>query len=770
MKRIGLVFLVLLIAGCSITSGVSTVSTSTQGAASGETTSPAGDNSSITAQTPTATLYPTIQPQPLPEQLPEINIERLYQTLADISNIQAYSGWRQSGSQGEQEGLDYVYNQLSVLPFLTSLGTTYEHQSFHTGYSMETWQTGLVITAGNQTYPVPVNGLRSDGSSPEALSQMDSDGVLNDSNLDPETVSGGAVVIETLDDMRSVSSSNTGGGQIVFLNYALIDDNAAGSGVWGQLALLATQNPAGLILVTENSDIVNESHGTFSTEGGPYLNNGEPTLQMSIEDLRSAGLDGWDGLRQATNVEMTWDTDGFIPGTSANLVAIIPGADRSRSMILSAHMDSVGTPGAMDDGSGSAILMEIAYILEENHYQPPVDLVLAWYGSEEIGLYGSGYFANTHQELLDRSIANLQIDCLSNPLQGVQARMQLIYWSGSYADESPTPWVEALEAAIAPLVIDTNRQIVFLASDNSSVQPYNLPNLDIIIDGDEGMEDIGGVWYGGHIHDPYDTVESAREVSTEFTQMAQIALTAALLPASTEELRPTPPSGPRVVFIGSHTEPIQISAAAWTPLTQPFIDLGYDVDLIPYGTTATPADLQDANIVIVLPAADYAENETGAYDEAWLPEELATLRTYAEEGGLLIITNSSGLMGYTFEGWQFNEDFSDMQSVAGLFGVTLLPDVFMGTNGRVEITHPILTNLSRVIVENSSGYAFTITTGEVLVQSDGEALIASIPVGENNGEVLMFSNLSALIDRSFRVNNLPLVENLAAYGISRTGQ
>lgn len=763
MKRFGLILLVLTLVGCSVSSGVSGLSTATPENSS-------SISSTQTTQAPSATPYPTIQPQPLPEGIPNINLERLYQTLTDISNIQAYSGWRQSGSQGEQEGLDYVYDQLSDLPFLLSLGTSFERQTLPIGYSMETWQTGLVIATGDQTYSIPVNSLRSDGSSQEALAAMDSDGVLNDSNLDPETVSGNLIVIETMEDMQAATSSDIIEGSIIFLNYALIDDNAAGSGAWGQLNLLASNNPAGLILVTENSNVVYESHGTFSLEGGPYLNDGQPTLQMNIEDLRAAGMDGWDGLREAASAEMTWDTDAFFPGTSGNLIATIPGADRSRAMILSAHIDSVGTPGAMDDGSGSAILVEIAYILEENNYQPPVDLVLAWYGSEEVGLYGSGYFANTHQELLDRTIANLVIDCLSNPLEGVQARMQLIYWPGSYTDETPTPWVEALEAAIAPLGIDTHRQIVYLASDNSSVNPYNLPNMDIIIDGDEGMEDIGGVWYGGHIHDPYDTVESAREVSTEFTQLAQIALTAALLPADTPELRPVQPSGARIVFVGSHTEPIQMSPTAWGTLTETFIDQGYDVDLIPYGTPVTDADIQDATIVFVIPAADYPEVETGAYDEAWLPEELEALQSYAEDGGLLVITNCSGLMGYTLEGWEGNEDFSDMQAVADLFGVTLESRMASATSGEVAVEHAILQGLTRLVAETSSGYSFTLSTGQVIIQSGSEAMVASIPVGDHNGEVLFFSSLSFFIDRYFDVRNVPLLVNLAEYGISRSSQ
>ncbi len=61
-------------------------------------------------------------------------------------------------------------------------------------------------------------------------------------------------------------------------------------------------------------------------------------------------------------------------------------------LVLSAHFDSVqGSPGADDDGTGVAALLEIARILKESHKADPLDRTvrLCFFNLEETGLVGS---------------------------------------------------------------------------------------------------------------------------------------------------------------------------------------------------------------------------------------------------------------------------------------------------------------------------------------------------------------------------------------------
>lgn len=92
---------------------------------------------------------------------------------------------------------------------------------------------------------------------------------------------------------------------------------------------------------------------------------------------------------------------------SRNVVAQIAGVDpalRTSYVVLSAHIDhlGVGEPingdriynGAMDNGSGSALLLDLASDLKRSNAKPRRSILFVWVTGEEKGLLGSRYFAN----------------------------------------------------------------------------------------------------------------------------------------------------------------------------------------------------------------------------------------------------------------------------------------------------------------------------------------------------------------------------------------
>lgn len=108
---------------------------------------------------------------------------------------------------------------------------------------------------------------------------------------------------------------------------------------------------------------------------------------------------------------------------SANLVAKLPGSDPARKdefVVLSAHLDhlGIGEPvggdrlynGAMDDASGSAVLLDVAANLKAHPEKLSRSLLFLFVTAEEKGLLGSRYFA-THPTVQQRSIiADINID------------------------------------------------------------------------------------------------------------------------------------------------------------------------------------------------------------------------------------------------------------------------------------------------------------------------------------------------------------------------
>ncbi|HVT17875.1 MAG TPA: M28 family peptidase [Thermoanaerobaculia bacterium] len=79
-----------------------------------------------------------------------------------------------------------------------------------------------------------------------------------------------------------------------------------------------------------------------------------------------------------------------------NVVALLPGRDTSRAVLLAAHYDSVGAgPGAADDLAGVAAVLEIARLLKLEP-APRHSIVLLLSDGEEPGLLGSRLFMAEH--------------------------------------------------------------------------------------------------------------------------------------------------------------------------------------------------------------------------------------------------------------------------------------------------------------------------------------------------------------------------------------
>ena len=105
-------------------------------------------------------------------------------------------------------------------------------------------------------------------------------------------------------------------------------------------------------------------------------------------------------------------------------------------------------------------------------------------------------------------------------------------------------------------------------------------------------------------HDPYDTVDLAREVGDVFEQMARVALAPPWTPRGCRRLRVAPARTAGAVCGQPHRggthDPRQLYRAGHGLAME-----GFDVDLIPYGQAVTAADLEDADLVVVLPVLDF---------------------------------------------------------------------------------------------------------------------------------------------------------------------
>lgn len=79
--------------------------------------------------------------------------------------------------------------------------------------------------------------------------------------------------------------------------------------------------------------------------------------------------------------------------TGANVEGTLWGADRTRFIIVSGHMDSVRNRGVDDDGSGTAGMLEAARLLASKGTLP-VSIRFVGFDQEELGLIGSRAYVN----------------------------------------------------------------------------------------------------------------------------------------------------------------------------------------------------------------------------------------------------------------------------------------------------------------------------------------------------------------------------------------
>jgi hypothetical protein len=98
---------------------------------------------------------------------------------------------------------------------------------------------------------------------------------------------------------------------------------------------------------------------------------------------------------------------------SSNIEATLPGRDPAYGVIYAgAHYDSVqGSPGANDNASGTAVVLELARLLAADPISPTVRFLA--FGAEEIGLRGSAAYVQTldGRERL-RAYGMLNFDCV----------------------------------------------------------------------------------------------------------------------------------------------------------------------------------------------------------------------------------------------------------------------------------------------------------------------------------------------------------------------
>ena len=139
--------------------------------------------------------------------------------------------------------------------------------------------------------------------------------------------------------------------------------------------------------------------------------------QYIARKLRSYGLAPAAENRQYIQPAVVTTRSGQTLHTSNVLAKIEGTTEKDEIILLSAHLDHLGVkngivyPGADDDASGTAAVLELARVLATEP-RPQRTVVVALWGSEEKGLLGARYFLKHPTFDVKHIVANLEFEMI----------------------------------------------------------------------------------------------------------------------------------------------------------------------------------------------------------------------------------------------------------------------------------------------------------------------------------------------------------------------
>ncbi len=116
----------------------------------------------------------------------------------------------------------------------------------------------------------------------------------------------------------------------------------------------------------------------------------------------------------------------FIPNHQAfNVCGLLPGKSSDSLVVFSAHYDHLGKmgpaifPGANDNASGTALVMNMARTLASSDEKLPYDVAFLLFAGEEAGLLGSAHFTQNPLVKLEEIQVVLNLDIMGTGNEGI---------------------------------------------------------------------------------------------------------------------------------------------------------------------------------------------------------------------------------------------------------------------------------------------------------------------------------------------------------------
>ncbi len=202
---------------------------------------------------------------------------------------------------------------------------------------------------------------------------------------------------------------------------------------------------------------------------------------------------------------------------SSNVIARLPGSDpqlKNEFVVLSAHIDhlGIGEPingdriynGAMDDGSGSALLLDMAASLKQHPEKLRRSVLLVFVTAEEKGLLGSKYFA-AHPTVDPKSmVADINVDMFL-PIVPLKVLRVLGLTDSDLGDRATTS-AESVGVKVQPDPEPLRN--LFIRSDQYNFIKHGIPAIIMSVGAEQGSPEqkIFKDWLTNRYHAPSDDI------------------------------------------------------------------------------------------------------------------------------------------------------------------------------------------------------------------------------------------------------------------------
>jgi len=151
-----------------------------------------------------------------------------------------------------------------------------------------------------------------------------------------------------------------------------------------------------------------------------FFNNSGMTLADAQEKIDS--LKTPHSFPLATKAKISIKAEYTKNKRTMNVVGMVPGSHpvlKNEFVVIGAHLDHVGTqageiyfPGANDNASGVAVILEIARIFNKYKLAPKRSVMFVAFSAEESGLHGSEYFIENPPVPVNNIFAMINFDCV----------------------------------------------------------------------------------------------------------------------------------------------------------------------------------------------------------------------------------------------------------------------------------------------------------------------------------------------------------------------